>query len=560
MAKGGRLALVCFLSLFCVCVLSAENVTALGKPLNVPPSQFWDGDDGPWSTFRIGVGGGQIQQLRVLPASDQSTTWLILPEACSVASHASTEDCADLRGGLYMRNVSTTWKEFGQYALNTYLESRVGYDGDGLYGYDVLSMGWTGDGLPTLDNQSIAGIITPNFTVGGLALNPRPINFTDYNNPVPSFLQNLRDMNDTPIPSLSWSYTAGAYNLAPKVFGSLVLGGYDSTRFEPNNLTFPFGADISLDFQVAIQRITANNTNDGLLTTPIISYISTLVPDIWLPIEACNAFQRAFHLSYSLDTEVFYANSSQHALNLASNPVVSFGVGPEVSGASINISMPYWNFYLAAKDADGVSTIEEGGFRFPIRRASKDTEFILGRAFLQSAYLSADYERNTFNLSQALYPSSSTKEVIVPILPLGLLNADPGFSGDRSNSNNRLSTGAIAGIAAGGAVALAVIATIVFLLHRRRKVKKTKGHELEDTDVQNNMSHEVHGDDVKHELGGGLKHELAGDTDPKIELYACNEQEKPAEVADTQIQVYELPAHETKHVELEGEGHLKEMG
>ena len=42
-----------------------------------------------------------------------------------------------------------------------------------------VSLGWTGDGLPTLDNQSIAGIITDNFTLGSLALNARPVNFTN---------------------------------------------------------------------------------------------------------------------------------------------------------------------------------------------------------------------------------------------------------------------------------------------------------------------------------------------------------------------------------------------
>lgn len=459
-----------------------------------------------------------------------------------------------------MRNTSQTWKEFGQYELNTYLESRVGYDGDGLYGFDALSLGWTGDGLPTLDNQSIAGIITDNFTLGSLALNPRPLNFTDYNSPIPSLLQNLRNLNTTPIPSLSWSYTAGAYNLAPKVFGSLVLGGYDSTRFEQNNVVFPFGADISLDFQVAIQRITMDGSNDGLLSAPIISYISTLVPDIWLPFDACTAFQRAFGLSYNNNTEAFYVNSSQHALNLASKPVARFQVGPQTSGDSTVINMPYFNFYLADKDIEADPILKEGGFRFPIRRAAKDTQFILGRAFLQSAHLLADYERNTFNLSQALYPSSSTKENIVSVLPPGLLSPNPNDSGAKPGSSSKLSTGIIAGIAVGGVVILAIVVALGFLLYRRKKRKNAKVHELEDTDVQNSMPHEVDGDHLKHELGGGLKHELVGDTDPKIELCASKEQEKPAEIADTQIEIYELPAHEKKYVEMEGEGHVKEMG
>lgn len=361
-------------------------------------------------------------------------------------------------------------------------------------------------------------------------------------------------MKTSPIPSLSWSYTAGAYNLAPKIFGSLVLGGYDSTRFERNNLTFPFGSDVSLNFQVAIQRITANNSDNALLTNPIVSYISTLVADIWLPVEACTAFVRAFHLIYSNNMETFYVNSTMHALNLAKNPVVTFQVGPETTGQAITITMPYFNFYLGSQnDTDPI--IKEGGFRFPIRRAVKDRQYILGRAFLQSAHLTADHDRSTFNLSQALYPSSSIKANIVPILAPGSEN-----SGSGGNQGKKLGTGVIAGIAAGAAVLGAALIATVFLLLRRKKNKNAEFHEMDDTDVQNTMSHEVHGDDVRPELGGGLKHELVGDSDPKIELSARDEQERPLEMADTQVEIYELPAWEKKHVEMEGEGHVSEVG
>lgn len=456
-----------------------------------------------------------------------------------------------------MRNESQTWSEVGQYELNTYLEGRVGYSGSGLYGREVLSLGWTGDGLPSLDNQVIAGVIAQNLTLGSLAMNPRPTNFTNFNDPIPSLLQNLRNLNDTPIPSVSWSYTAGAFNQVPKAFGSLVLGGYDSTRFLPNNIVFPFGADISLDFQVAIQRITFNNSGSlsDLLTVPTISYITTLVSDIWLPSWVCQAFVRAFNLEFDQTSNTFFVNSTGHGMNLNSNPIVTFHIGPDVSGANVTISMPYSNFQLAFKASDG-NMPTEAVYRFPIRRASDDSQYILGRAFLQSAYLSADYERNTFNLSQAIYPSSATKANIVPIFPVDI-RVNPGT--DSGNSSSRLSTGVIAGIAVGGAGGLALIVGIAFLLHRRKKDKKAKSHELEDTDVQNFMSHEVDGDGRRHELGGGLKHELVGDMSPKIELYASEEQEKPAEIADTQIEVYELPAHEKKHVEMEGEGHLKEL-
>ncbi|KAF2819884.1 acid protease, partial [Ophiobolus disseminans] len=402
------------------------------------------GDNGPWSTFRIGVGGADTQQMRVLPASGQSSSLLVLPEACSYTTSGSGKDCSEQRGGLYMRNTSRTWNEYGQYKLDTYLESRIGVEANGLYGFEDLSLGWTGDGLPSLTNQSIAGVISPQFALGSLALNPRPINFTNYNNPIPSLLHNLRNMA-TPIPSLSWSYTAGAYNLAPKTFGSLVLGGYDSTRFEPNNLTFPFGTDISLDLQVAIQRITIDGRKDALMNKPIISYISTLIPDIWLPSEACTQFSKTFRLSFNTTSKDFYINSTMHELNLVDNPIVNFQVGPEASGSSIVIRLPYWNFYLAAQGTNFDSGTAKGIFRFPMKQASNDTQYLLGRAFLQSAYLSVDYERNIFNLSQALYPSSSTKENIAPIL-------SPKLSDQPIRATSptaRLSTGAITGIAIG---------------------------------------------------------------------------------------------------------------
>jgi hypothetical protein len=553
------------LLVLCICTSGADSVTGPGKPLSIRPSQFWyedqgalwsplmphrDGNDGPWSTFRIGVGGSSTQPLRVLPASGQSSSLLVLPEACAYAVVEAGKECSEQSGGVYMRNASRTWVEYGQYKVDTYLESRVGVGGDGLFGFDDISLGWTGDGLPTVNNQSIAGVISPEFTLGSLALNARPVNFTNYNDPVPSLLQNLRKM-PTPIPSLSWSYTAGAYNLAPKVFGSLVLGGYDSARFEPNSLTFPFGADVSLDLQVAIQRIAVSGSNNALMSKPIISYISTLVPDIWLPSEACTDFLTAFSLSFNSTSNYFYVNNTMHKSNLANNPIVSFQVGPEASGSSTTIRLPYWNFYLATQNANS------GTFRFPIRLASNDSQYILGRTFLQSAYLSVDYERNTFNLSQALYPSSAAKENVVSILPPNLA-----IQGTETSSTRvALSTGAIVGIAIAGAAFLLVAVVLLLLYRRNKKAKATKANDTDDTELQGIVAHEMAADEKTYEMqhGGGLKHELAGDMDPKIELSACMEQEKPAEAAESRVEVYELPADE-KWVEMEGEGHFGEHG
>lgn len=58
-----------------------------------------------------------------------------------------------------------------------------------------------------MKNQTVTGIATKTFFMGMLGLTPRPSNFTNFNNPIPSFMQSIR--NQSLIPSMSWAYTAG---------------------------------------------------------------------------------------------------------------------------------------------------------------------------------------------------------------------------------------------------------------------------------------------------------------------------------------------------------------
>jgi len=517
-----------------------------------------EGKDGPWSTFRVEV-GTPPQQVRLLPAHDQSSTWVIISEACG----ADDSECVDARGRIFHRDNSSTWEEFGSYNTNPVLEERVGLQAPGLYGWDDLTLGWAGDNMPTLKNQSIVGIISNDFWTGSLSVNPRPVNFTDYNNPIPSLMENLRNKTDDPIPSLSWSYTAGAYNLAPKVLGSLILGGYDTTRFQPNSVSFPFGKDISFDFQVAVQSITTSLDDESLLDTGkgIVAYISTMVADIWLPISVCEKFEKAFGLTWDSRAELYLLNSSLHQTLLEKDPSVRFTVGPGTSGGAVTINMPYWNFYHTAKP--DLTNSSSDKLYFPLKRAANDSQYILGRTFLQSAHLSADYDRQMFNLSQALYPSSSTEQKIVAVMPPletttpGTGNGD-GSGGNSSNetgsngsnSGSSLSTGAIAGIVVSIAVVAGVLAIMAFIMYRRRKKAQPKKHELADTDTQNHTTHEVSGDQLKVEMGDGLTHEVAGDMNPKVELGAYGGHQKPAEAEGNAYHIYEMPGDARRPVEM----------
>jgi hypothetical protein len=70
-------------------------------------------------------------------------------------------DCAVSRGALFNANQSSSWQELGVFGINSNgvgLEANLGYYQRAEFALDTLSIGLTG---PTLNNQTIAGIATP---------------------------------------------------------------------------------------------------------------------------------------------------------------------------------------------------------------------------------------------------------------------------------------------------------------------------------------------------------------------------------------------------------------
>ena len=195
--------------------LAAMNGRALATnrtlPYVFPPSSEWLGNDGLWSTFEIAL-GNPPKVFHILPATNIQETWVPLPEGCPSSNFIS---CTHLRGILpndvatqkgFQLNQSSTWVNKGIYNLLS--EENLGYNGNGEYGFDTLRLGSPALGGPSLDRQVIAGIVTDDFYLGMFGLGPKPANFSDYDNPIPSFMRTL--VNKNIIPSLSYGYTAGA--------------------------------------------------------------------------------------------------------------------------------------------------------------------------------------------------------------------------------------------------------------------------------------------------------------------------------------------------------------
>lgn len=174
-------------------------------PFSFAPSQFWEGSDGPWSTFAIRI-GTPAQTFRVLPSTAGQEIWIPAPEACTEEDPA---DCAQRRGAFtstFNNNTSSTWKGLGIYDLH--LEKELDYRGNGVYGLDTVGLQISRSGGIELQNQVVAGIETQDFYLGSFGLGVKPINFTNLDDPQPSFMQALKNQNM--IPSLSYGYTAGA--------------------------------------------------------------------------------------------------------------------------------------------------------------------------------------------------------------------------------------------------------------------------------------------------------------------------------------------------------------
>ena len=183
----------------------------LSAPFTFQPSHSWDGNDGNWSTFVVRV-GTPPQGFKILPSTSGHQTWVPVPLGCT---SSDPPDCGMLRGTLpsrgapsngFLANQSSSWIENGIYDLG--IDSHINLTGNGDYGYDTVALGLENTTGLSLTHQVVAGIATKDFYLGQWGLDPRPSNFTTYDDPIPSYLKDLVDSNL--IPSLSYGYTAGA--------------------------------------------------------------------------------------------------------------------------------------------------------------------------------------------------------------------------------------------------------------------------------------------------------------------------------------------------------------
>jgi hypothetical protein len=148
--------------------------------------------------------GNPQQVVRVFVSTSGVYVVTILAGACNAT--ASVQDCANARGLTFNPSNSTTWKDQGPFELDQQNNLGIAINGD--FGLEQVGLGIVNDANLTFPGQVVSGIIADNFYVGSLGLGTQPTNFSTFADPKTSLLTTLRDRGA--IPSLSWSYTAGA--------------------------------------------------------------------------------------------------------------------------------------------------------------------------------------------------------------------------------------------------------------------------------------------------------------------------------------------------------------
>lgn len=487
------------------------RATSVPAPIEYSVSQDFDGPDGPWSSFAIQV-GTPPQTVKVLISTASDQTWVVLPQGCT---SRDPSNCNTSRGGFFEPNQSHTWVPNNLSTdgiFSSGLESNLGYFSNAQYGYDTVTLGWQGSGGPSLQHQVVAGIATKDFYLGLFGVNPRPINFTDFDNSFPSFMSDLK--KKALIPSVSYAYTSGNQYRLNKIFASLTLGGYDSSRFIPNKVTFPFNQADERDLTVTVDSITmtAKDTNSSLMSNPFQALVDSTIPYLYLPLAVCEKFEAAFDLVFNNTVQAYLVNDTLHQQLLDRDASVTFTLRNSINiTETVEITLPYAAFDLTA-DYPLMPTPSK---YFPLMRAANDSQYTLGRTFLQEAYLIADYERLSFTVSQCDWSTASQQPKIVPIKPIS--------SSFPRTLRHRTSKNVIVGAAIGGLVAVSLALAFLYWRYSRSKSQLEVGDHLNPAELDQETpgnQFEIDSSPVSAELHGTVRVKPELDSSPTMMIEA----------------------------------------
>lgn len=314
----------------------------------------------------------------------------------------------------------------------------------------------------------------------------------------------------------------------------MVIGGYDQNALQSPSISIPVATNNSRSLVTRMQSLVVANTLTGTLSAafglPSLQLaIDTGVSQLWLPKVICDKLEEALGLTFDPSTELYLVNDTTRNKLLDLAPEFTFTLAANAtSSETVNIVLPYAAFDLMVSQP----FYNTSRHYFPIRRAADEKLYVLGRTFLQEAYLVVDWERGNFSVSQAQH--QVTERDIMPIRSV--------------SSESTKHSGLTAGLVAGVVVAIVAVVLIAaaggyFFWWRKRARARTTREDLASPYPDEKKDHDA------IELSGAGALVVEANSSPVHELH----QDSPRQQLMS-TPLYELPG---ERVERELDANLK---
>jgi len=514
-------------------ILAARVFAAVpAQPFAMTWSDSSFGPDGPWQAVQIGI-GTPAQQVALYPGGTFRSHFLT-PNICSNIT-LSPNACFASAAGLYNVNSSTTALEAIIHfpAATDYLHGGLQIQGaPGIGALDQMNIG-TADALGgpvTVPNVTIGvyndiAAIYPSGSLIALEVGTLGLGYLGTENQ--SFVQTgAPTINGSLIPGylqavgLTPSNSFGLHigSVVPSIKGSLHFGGYDQTRICGNISTQqgPFagiepdddgkkGLIDLLDIEINVID-GASPFNTSSISNILASGNSSIGPALSLPMlpeapyldlpkSSCDAIAAWLPVTYNagLGLYTWNTNDPKYTQIISSPTVLSFVFRKDqTTTQNITINVPFILLNLTLEAPLVTNTVSY----FPCN-AQANGRYSLGRAFLQAAFVGANWNFNNIQgvwwLAQAPGPNIGTQITVQAIGDqdgsispssndwadtwngvLVPLTSQPGtttpFEPRPRQSDTGLSTVAKAGIGAALAVGgLGIIALCAYFYRRKHK-------------------------------------------------------------------------------------------
>ena len=484
-------------------------------PLQFPISNHVYGPDGPWQAVSVQL-GDRGQDLDLYPGGTWSSN-ILTTQLCQ---GISLDPCGS--GGLFNPESSETIDDTSiNFDRGKSGVSSLSTDGAPVFAYSNETY--------VLDQLQFQGVTVANHSIS--IYSKLRMVYPDGSYPLqvgflslgPAFNQSFQDtltvngslipgdlVAQNLIPSNSFGLHIGISAVTPKLDLSLWLGGYDAARIvgpvsSQSTKNNDFAVDL-LDIGIGVdqgesplpyssQQGLLSDGNSSITSSGIGVTIDPTTPYLYLPNSTCTAIAKDLPVIYNVGKALYIWNITdpQYAKIITSPTFLSF-VFREPSG-NITIKAPFQLLNLTLQAP--LMSIDTPYFPCQPTQGS-GYSYTLGRAFMQAAFVGVNWAttgESQWFLAQAPGPNTYTEpqsRTFTNSKPAGygqewadswkgIWTAIPSPTTSSTTmsktaaavstipSTHHMAGGAIAGIAIGGAFAVAIVAGICILLFRRKK-------------------------------------------------------------------------------------------